>query len=247
MYPNIVIGSIIIPSWHTLLILGAIISTSLAVYLKPPNFPLNRKEITLLAALLVILGLLGARVLHLLLQGTVSAFNLSSLFSFRGGYAYFGALVFSVGTLLVYAFFKKVNFLVLADYVMPFLMLSQMFVRIGCLLAGCCHGKPLARPFGLVFKTVDNLPRHPTQVYEAILLFLIYVISRWIYKRRADRRALTLAAALIMYGLGRFLVEYFRADGSASIVLNLTAAQVSCLLVTAIGTSFLFTAKVEKS
>ena len=246
MYPNIVIGSIIIPSWYALLILGAMISTSLAVYLRPPNFPLNRKEITIVAALLVILGLLGARVLHLLLQGSISAFNLRQLFSFRGGYAYFGALVFSVGALLIYSHFKKVNFLLLADYAMPFLMLSQMFVRIGCLAAGCCYGKPTSQPFGLAFKTVDGLARHPTQVYEAVLLFLIYVISRRIYKRRADRRGLTLAATLIMYGLGRFFVEYFRAD-SRVLVLDLTQAQVSCLLVTIVGMSFLLSPKIEKS
>jgi len=234
MYPNIIIGNMVIPSWYTLLFIGIIIPVSLAIYLRPANFPLNRKEILILAVFVVVAALFGARLLFVLLHFGVANFRLSELVSFQGGFAYFGALILSILVLWLYSILKKMNFLSLSDYIIPFLMLSQAFVRIGCLLAGCCYGKPTNGFFGVVFKTGDGLRRHPTQAYEALLLFLIYFIMRFIYKRKTKEAGFTFFITLILYALGRFLIEYLRTD-SPVIFLNLTMAQVICLSIALVG------------
>lgn len=223
MHPNIIIGNVIIPSWHVLLFAGAIISTALAIYAKPQNFPLSRKEFLFLAILLIISSLFGARLLFVILHP-----------GSRGGFAYFGALVFSILVFSAYSLFRKISFFSLADYCMPFLLLSQVFVRLGCLCAGCCYGKPTARSFGVVFKTVDELSRHPTQAYEALVLVLVYVIGRFIYKAKAGKTGFTFSTTIALYGSGRFFVEFFRVD-SPTVFLNLTLAQAACLLLAFIG------------
>ncbi|MBI5124277.1 MAG: prolipoprotein diacylglyceryl transferase [Candidatus Omnitrophica bacterium] len=207
-----------------MLAIGAIVTTFLAVYLRPQDFPLNRREVLTVALLLTIFGLVGARILFILIHRGAA----------NNGFAYFGALVFFILTLSGYSILRKVNLLELLDYAMPFLILSQFFVRIGCLMAGCCYGKPTNKFFGVVFKTVDGLSRHPTQAYEAVALFSIYIVGRIIYNRYAEIRGLTMAGTLALYGLARFFIEYLRTD-SPSVLFNLSLAQVSCLSILMIG------------
>ena len=218
MHPNIFIGDIAIPTWYAMLILGAVSATALAIYARPKDFMLGRPELLFVAIILIAAGLVGGRALFNILHGGRAS----------GGFAYFGALILSIITLWAYTKLRKIRFLALADYALPFLMLSQVFVRIGCLMAGCCYGKATNLMCGVIFKTGDKLARHPTQVYEAILLLTIYVISRIIYGKKRTLAGHTFFTALMMYGAGRFFVEFLRTD-SFVIFLNLTLAQYSCL------------------
>ncbi len=234
MDPEIVIGSMRLPSFHTLLIMGFVVAAALAIYLRPSDFPIKRREIFLVSVLLLVSGLAGARMLFILLKQPASNFTLPNILSLTGGYAYFGSLILSTFALAVYAKLRRVGFLVLADYAMPFLLLSQVFVRIGCLLAGCCYGRPTGCALGAVFKSVDSAVRHPTQAYEMIGLVLIYIIGRRVYKIGRGKQGLTSAVTLLLYGFSRFFNEYLRTD-SPVIFLNITIAQTACIVVAIFG------------
>jgi phosphatidylglycerol:prolipoprotein diacylglycerol transferase len=188
------------------------------VYLKPKDFVLKRWEIATMVLAIMYMGLIGGNVLFRILHNGSDA----------GGFAYFGTLTFSLITIWVCAKIKKVKFLTLADYGLPFLLFSQMFVRIGCLLTGCCHGKPTGLPIGVIFKSVDNILRHPTQAYEACLLLTIFIVTRAKYEKKRPLVGYTFFTALMMYGIGRFFIEFLRVD-SPVIFLNLTLAQYTCL------------------
>jgi len=243
MYPDIIIGNIAIPSWYAFLFLGVIISIGLAIYSRPKDLPFNRREISVLAVLLVVFGLVGARILFILLHKNILEEGMGGIFSFQGGFAYFGALIFSILTMWVYSFLKKKSFLSLADYSISFLMLSQVFVRIGCLFAGCCYGRPVDNPvFGIVFKSVDEELRYPTQAYEAILLLAIYLVSRYLYRTKKNTPGYTFSAALVFYGAGRFFIEFLRTD-SPTVFLNMTLAQVTCLALALVASFTVFSLK----
>lgn len=227
MYPNIIIGNVIFPSWYAMLFMGAAITVAAVIYLRPAGFSFSRKDIFIASILVVLASLFGSRLLFLILHRKAN-YTLSDFFSYQGGFAYFGGLVLSIITLWVYTAVKKKRLAELLDYGMPFLMLSQVFVRIGCLLAGCCYGKTTNVFWGVTFKPVDNLIRHPTQAYEAILLVIIYIISRSIYFRKKNIYGYTTFFTLMLYGTGRFFIEYLRTD-SPVIFLNLTLAQLTCL------------------
>lgn len=239
MYPNIIIGRLVLSSWYMALITGAIVSLSLVIYLRPKDFALNRIEISCLSLALIAAGLLGSRLLFMILHSKTIPFRISDIFSYRLGFAYFGALVLSVLTIWGYAALKRKSFLKLLDFYVPFLMLSQAFIRIGCLAGGCCYGRPSGNFPGLIFRTVDRIPRHATQLYESLLLVLIYILGRYLYEKIRAREGSVSFLSIALYGAGRFFIEGLRTD-SPAIFYSFTLAQGACLvLVILAGTAFI--------
>lgn len=101
--------------------------------------------------------------------------------------------------------------------------------RLACFCSGCCYGQPTTLPWAVVFthiKESEPLPRHPTQIYEALFHFtaagLIYLAekNRWLPGHR-------LKAYLLTYMAYRFLTEFIRPEPSW--LLGLTAYQWTSL------------------
>lgn len=106
---------------------------------------------------------------------------------------------------------KKVSYLRVADIVVVPLCLALMLGRIGNFLNGELVGRPTDLPWGMIFPHIDNLPRHPSQLYEAAknlllcgVLFSAFQLGAW------KKPGLLFALFLGGYGVLRFLVEYVR-------------------------------------
>ena len=231
MHPTINIFNLTIPSWHLFFTIGAAVSAAMAVYCRPKDFVLSRLDIAVLAGVLAVSGLAGARILFLILHGKLTV---SGIVSAAGGFAYFGALLACIIILVLYSILRNVSFLALADYSIPFLMLSQVFVRMGCFMAGCCYGRPTNFFTGVTFKSVDGLARHPTQIYEAAILVVIYIMTRLVYDKIKKYEGMDFSLALFLYGSGRFYIEFLRIDSRPGF-MGLTLAQLACfaLILTA--------------
>lgn len=242
-------------TWETILIVGLIPVALLAVLKRPLDFPLSRKAIVILVGLCFIFGLVGAKILFIYLN-RVSIFetrHLSMEDAFAlPGYAFLGALFAEVAVLAAFTKLrhKKINFLVCADYLVPFTMLHQALVRIGCFLNGCCYGKPTKLPWGCVFADA-GVKRHPTQLYEMVILVLIYFLMRTLYKRKSAPTGIVFFGTIGLYTALRFFVEFFRVD-SFPVLGNITYAQVwlfniaaSCAI--AIGIIILIALRKRKS
>ena len=95
--------------------------------------------------------------------------------------------------------------------------LVHMFGRIGCFLAGCCYGKPTNSMLGVTFTDQAcyasplNTPLFPTQLMEALYIFLVMVILFFLKSKKQFHGQLFLLY-LILYAIGRFVLEYFRGD-----------------------------------
>ncbi len=121
--------------------------------------------------------------------------------------------------------------------------LGLSIMRIGCLLNGCCYGKPTTLPWGIVFHRgvpprLRGIPLHPTQVYEMLgSLAIFFVVDRLVRPRIASGRLRPgdgLAASIALYALLRFLNDFVRAgDPGIAAVFGLTVAQ--WMAVAAIG------------
>lgn len=148
----------------------------------------------------------------------------------HGGMVFVGGLVFSLATIFIFAKIKKIALLKLFDAIAPGVAFGYAIGRIGCLLNGCCFGLPTTLPWGIIFpagslaslycKAGESL--HPTQIYAAASMFLVFLFLAWLYKRkRFDGQIMAWWA--ILYALYRFLVEFLRY--SPVHWLNLTPTQ----------------------
>ena len=142
-------------------------------------------------------------------------------------------VLFRIGPVALYSYGLAIaiGFLLAAslaalDLFMPPLALAHAVGRIGCFLNGCCYGKPTALPWGVLFPP-DILYRHPTQLYEAAALAVIFLLLKRI-ERRSPPAGTVLLAYGLLYGAWRFLVEFLRAD-NPPVLAGLTLFQLASL------------------
>jgi phosphatidylglycerol:prolipoprotein diacylglycerol transferase len=83
--------------------------------------------------------------------------------------------------------------------------------RIACFVGGCCYGTPTDLPWGVRFLTVDNVPRHPTQLYEAAFHLLAALLLDQM-QRRGLWRGQLIKAYILAYLCYRFLTEFIRPE-----------------------------------
>jgi prolipoprotein diacylglyceryltransferase len=112
------------------------------------------------------------------------------------------------------------------------MVLGLGFTRIGCFLAGCCHGEKTDLPWGVVFpqgsqasrvftgNTAPSPPVHPTQLYESALGFALVPLAIYLLKRRKFTGQ-TFLILIVCYAVGRFLLEFIRADDDRGTVLGI--------------------------
>lgn len=90
--------------------------------------------------------------------------------------------------------------------------LAHAFGRIGCLMAGCCHGKFSETPVsGYIYMDGGNGLGYyiPTQLYEAIFLFILFAVLSYLYFKRSN---IIMQVYLAAYAVFRFIIEFFRGD-----------------------------------
>lgn len=90
--------------------------------------------------------------------------------------------------------------------------LSFGFIRLGNFMNSEIIGIPTAKPWGVIFERVDNLPRHPTQLYEAISYFIIFTIMIILYKKMRDRlkNGFFFGLVSVLCFTARFIIEFVK-------------------------------------
>lgn len=158
------------------------------------------------------------------------------------GFSMFGALLGVPLGLWAFSQWKGISLMRLLDGFFTIAPLWHAFGRVGCLLAGCCHGRPTHAAWGLVFTDPScgvpvawrGVPLYPTQPMESLGDLVIFAFLHRIFMRE-QRPGLATAVYFASYGTLRFLVEFLRGD-TVPIGLALTAGQVFSLgLVIAAG------------
>ena len=152
--------------------------------------------------------------------------------TFQGGLIG-GAAVFLI---LVFAFRKKFKGK-LTDVVssVPLgILLGHSIGRVGCFMAGCCYGRPTDSWIGVSFidpATGEHMAEKviPTNLIEAIFLFIAFVVLLIIYLKK--RHPYNLPIYMILYGIFRFVIEFFRGDERGSFVPGLSPSQFWSLLM----------------
>lgn len=160
------------------------------------------------------------------------------------GATFFGGLIFALALfplLLLLKRNRKVGIYERLCDLAPCIPAGHVLGRIGCFLGGCCFGSPTDCALGVIFPE-GSLPYeyyggsvtvHPTQLYEAAYLAVLFLFLLFFAKKDA------LPLYLILYGAGRAFIEFFRNDDRGITGLPLSPAQlISVLLITGGGIIF---------
>ena len=186
---------------------------------------------------------LGGVALYAALYGPGPARNLGRVLSGNGvaGGSFFGVFWGAAAAAFLFCRRRRLAFAPVADALGAAAALGLVFMRIGCLLNGCCHGRPTRLFFGVVFldarsrvpRSLLGVPLHPSQVYEAVGASLIFLLLRRTALPRGRGPAPGTAFLLFvaLYASLRFATDFVRGSDPGLIRLGgLSTAQLMALL-----------------
>ena len=191
---------------------------------------------------LIIGAVIGARTLHVITywrqefasQPIIEIFNLR-----QGGLVFYGGLIGATVATVFFLRWKKLPLWKTADAIAPSIALGSAFGRIGCLMNGCCWGRPTNLPWAIHFPPTHEtlgVGVHPTEIYAALCNFGLYLGLAWWYRRKKFNGQV-FALYLVGYAILRSFVEIFRGDYAPSeyIFGVLTPAQFASIFILAAG------------
>lgn len=242
MFPNIVIGSVKIPMYTLMLVVGGIaflLVTYALMYRRE-----KVKDHTFIRVLIV--SIPGAIALYL------SAFFFNSLFhSIEAGKLEIGGITWLGGVIGAFPFMiflihkfvpaAKGNALTYFSLMVPGIVIAHGLGRLGCFFAGCCYGGVTDSIFGVSFPAGSHaahqypggpnggsLPLLPTQLFEAVFELVLFVVMLATYKKT---RKYNIEIYCIAYGVFRFVMEFFRGDERGGTGFFLTPSQLICVIL----------------
>jgi len=131
----------------------------------------------------------------------------------QGGMSFHGGLIGVVTAIFIFSMVRKISFFKVSDIISCVAPIGLFFGRMANFINGELYGKASNLPWSVVFPAGGDFPRHPSQIYEAILegLVLFFVINFFAFKKNLiTKHGYTSALFLIYYSLFRLFSEFFR-------------------------------------
>lgn len=236
-----------IPYYGFWLVVGIVCAFLFGLFLcKKTN--LNTDDFTIICAYLIAFGFLGAKILYILVSLNKLDFHfifkdMKSFNYFIGsGFVFYGGII---GGFLALIFVRKIYHIDVNHYlkcIVPSLCISHSFGRIGCSLAGCCHGRETTRNFYFLYTrsiiAPNNVKLFPVQGIEAAAVFLLGIICSILVLRKSKIRVEYFY--IITYSIIRFILEFFRGDTERGFFLIFSTSQVISIFLFLTGLYFLF-------
>jgi phosphatidylglycerol---prolipoprotein diacylglyceryl transferase len=241
MYPRLLeLGPLTVYSYGVLLAAAYLLALAFAVR-RARAFGLDGDRVLDLGIYIIISALVGAKLLLLIVDFDYFRRQPAELWTLaRSGGVFYGGLVVAFAVGMWYMRRYRLPVWPTADAIAPGIALGHVVGRFGCLLAGCCYGKPTNVPWGISFSdpfaaanvgTPLHVLLHPTQLYEAgaefLILAFLLLTERW-WRRRAGW---TFWVYILLYGVTRFVIEIFRGDPRGMTMGYSTSQWISMVLV----------------
>ena len=191
---------------------------------------------------IIISALVGAKLLLVVVEFDHFRQNPSELWTvLRSGGVFYGGLLLAVGVAFWFMRRHRLPLWTTCDAFAPGIALGQAVGRLGCVMAGCCYGKPTELPWGITFTnplaatnvgTPLDVSLHPTQLYESVAVLLILGFLLLAERRGSPFPGRTFWTYLLLYPSVRFVIEFFRGDPRGTVFDVLSTSQfVSLLLI----------------
>lgn len=229
------IGKLKIAGYGTMILIGVIVAYCLFAYRgKKRGYNVdNLFDITVFS---VIGGFLCAKLLYIVVENPKLLLNpVEIVKTFSQGFVVYGGIIGGFLVFILMCKRYKYNPLKIGDLAVASLAIGQGFGRIGCLLAGCCYGRTTDSVIGITFHDSFIAPNEvsliPTQIISSIFDFILAGILIWyLYslekKNKEYNAGKVVGVYMILYSIGRFIIEFFRGDLERGFIGTLSTSQV---------------------
>lgn len=226
------IGKITIYGYGLMIAIGFMAAVLIGMY-RAKKKGMSQEAVLDIAIFGILFGFLGGKILYVIVEWKRFIEHPWSVLG-SSGFVVYGGIIAGVLAGYIYSRIKKISFLKYFDLIMPEISIAQGFGRIGCFLAGCCYGAQTDSWLGVVFPEGSLAPSGvkllPTQLFMSAGDFLI-AIALILYSRKNKVDGNVGAGYLILYGIGRFVIEFFRNDSRGSVGALSTSQFISIFIV----------------
>ena len=198
---------------------------------------------------ILVWGLIGSRVVFILTKFDEYIRNPAEIFMFwRGVLVWYGGFIGAALYLVYHSRKQRLDFFKIGDLFIPYMALAHAIGRLGCIAAGCCHGRPADVPWAISFPKGSMahsaqqisgligvgdaaLPVHPTQLYEAgFEIAMFWLLLFWRPRKRFHGQLVLIWLAI--YPIARSIIELFRGDKERGVwALGLSTSQYISIAV----------------
>ncbi|GAC1416172.1 MAG: prolipoprotein diacylglyceryl transferase [Burkholderiaceae bacterium] len=164
----------------------------------------------------------------------------------KGGMSFHGGFLGVMAAMLIWSRRTGRRLMDVMDFIAPLVPLGYAFGRIGNFINAELPGRPAdpALPWAMIWPNVDQIPRHPSPIYQALIDGLLLFIVLWLYARKPRPRLAVSGLFASGYGCARFFTEYFRTpDYEVHFAgLSISAGQMLSLPMIVLGMALLWIA-----
>ncbi len=212
--PEIVkIGPLSIRWYGMMYLIGFVSSYLLVKYqIKKKRIAVTTKDIDSLYSFLIFGLIIGARLGYIIFYDLSNYLrNPLEIFAvWHGGMSFHGGLIGSVIAGISFCRKLKIDFWQIADIVIVTAPIGLGLGRLGNFINGELYGRITDVPWAMIFPSGGPFPRHPSQLYEFLLEGVALFTILWLLKNRDLKKGTITSLFLILYGMFRFFVEFFR-------------------------------------
>jgi phosphatidylglycerol:prolipoprotein diacylglycerol transferase len=242
MYPTLLsFGPVTIYSYGVLLAAAYLIGLKLALF-RSARQGFDANKVMDLGILIIVSALVGAKLMLFIVDFEYFSQSTERLWSLvRAGGVFYGGLLLAVPVAWWYLRRHRMPVWAACDAFAPGIALGHAIGRLGCLMAGCCYGKPTDMPWGIVFTntfaaanvgTPLDVHLHPTQLYESFAELGILLVLLGMERRGRGFSGRTFWLYVLLYGVSRFVTEFYRGDPRGMVLDAVSTSQfVSALIV----------------
>ena len=232
--------------WYSLAyILGIVIGWILCKKIFIKNSDISEKFDDYITYLIIGV-ILGGRIGYIIFYNF--SYYLDNIFDifkiWQGGMSFHGGLLGVIASSYIFAKKNNQNPFLYLDQVSLVAPIGIFFGRLANFINSELYGKTTDVPWSVIFIKVDNLSRHPSQLYEAILegIILFLILNYFMNKDYLKKPGLISGLFLIYYSLFRFFIEFLRVPDQqiGYLFLNLTMGQIISLVFASIGITLFY-------
>jgi phosphatidylglycerol---prolipoprotein diacylglyceryl transferase len=247
------LGFLVIHFYGIIIMLGVVVAALLS-YQRAKKYGQDPEKLWDLLTWVLVFGIIGARLWHILTPSPSLVANgittyyylthpLDAIAIWRGGLGILGAVIGGAVALFIFTRRNKLNFGTWVDIIAPGLALAQAIGRWGNFVNQELYGAPTNLPWKLYIDPPFRVPGfenvayyHPLFLYESLWNLMNAGVLLWIGKRLADRLKTgdIFLVYMIIYPVGRFLLEFLRLDASTVGGININQWIMAAIAVIAV-------------